>query len=177
MNEKVKYQSLWMVLCQFIFCSFLLVILRQMQPENDLFSQINSLTVFFAVTGSAIIYFLGYRRFSDICLLLLAVSLFFTIFQTALLNVDRSRSFYIIGWVHSQKVQFRADIPDFSKVNSSEKLNPYAMEQRLNEQIDRGHIVKKDNNLTLSVSGSSLFYTAEILAKIFKLNHWLENKH
>jgi hypothetical protein len=51
------------------------------------------------------------------------------------------------------------------------------MEQRLSEQIDRGYIIKEDNYLSLSASGSILFYTAEILAKIFNLNHWLENKH
>jgi hypothetical protein len=102
--------------------------------------------------------------------------LFFVSHQTMLLNIDRSRSYFVIGWVHDGKIVVKGNEYDFSKVKSIEKMSSGALSSRVNEQIERGYVRKINQNLELTFSGKILFETAEALAYLFNLENWKLNK-
>ena len=98
------------------------------------------------------------------------------IFINIILDVDRSRSFYVLSWVRYGEVQITENTINLVHVKSSEKLNVAAIEQRISEQIDRGLIDKKQH-LHLSIQGKLLVKFSDLLAKLYRLNGWSSNNH
>jgi hypothetical protein len=110
-------------------------------------------------------------------LIVLLVSLtFYTSHQMVLLNIDRSRSYFVIGWVHDGNVKVNGNSYNYDNVISLEKQNPKAADMRLSEQINRGYITQRGNTLALTPSGKILFQIAEFLSQIYTLDNWKLNK-
>jgi len=95
--------------------------------------------------------------------------------QFTLVNVDRSRSFYVLSWIDAGEVTNVGGQLDLSKVDSLEKLNPDAIQSRLAEQTQRGYIENQSNKWVLTKKGKSLLLFANWLANKFKLAGWLSN--
>jgi hypothetical protein len=91
-------------------------------------------------------------------------------------NIDRSRSFYVLSWVNAGQVVNNGDNLDLSKVNSDEKLSTIAIQNRLSEQYQRGYVDFKENKWILTMKGRALLAISNWLATEFKLNGWIENK-
>jgi hypothetical protein len=85
---------------------------------------------------------------------------------TVLMNIDRSRSFYVLVW--SENVKSEEEIADlvtqqFGGVEISE------LHQRLLEQVKRGLLVEDQGKYSLTKLGNVTLSTSRILAKIFSL--------
>lgn len=89
-----------------------------------------------------------------------------------ILNIDRSRSFYVLSWVDKGVVICSSSGLDLSKVKSREKLNPSGISSRIEEQVKRGLILKSDSICKLTQYGELYLFSAEVIAEIFKLNNW-----
>ena len=107
---------------------------------------------------------------------LIAGAIFFTSTST-ILNIDRSRSFYILSWINKNLVTLKGSEYDLSSVKSSEKLNVDGISMRILEQQNRGIIIKNGEKFKLSSKGKFTLEVANILARVYSLNGWYENNH
>jgi hypothetical protein len=94
----------------------------------------------------------------------------------SLVNVDRSRSFYVLSWVGNQKITCTETQYDLSQVQSEEKFNVDAISSRIDEQISRGLISISEDGCDLTNSGKVYLFLANTLAKIFFLDYWYKNR-
>ena len=111
----------------------------------------------------------------DISLILLISLIFFTITSLPLVNVDRSRSIYVLSWINEGKIKINNNVIDLAQVESKEKLNIDGVRQRINEQTERGLVIQDGNRLELSKSGQVIIIISKYVAKIFNLNGWEKN--
>ena len=95
--------------------------------------------------------------------------------QDTVLNIDRSRSFYLLGWVSQDSVRYKDGELDLSAVKSTEKFSIPEISVRLNEQISRGLVFIDSNKVTLTSSGKFMLRLANGLGKIFVLDKWKAN--
>jgi hypothetical protein len=93
-----------------------------------------------------------------------------------ILNVDRSRSFYVLNWVNQNQIVLEQGVLNLDNVISKEKSSKEAINVRLEEQINRGLILKKEGELSLSRSGEIVLRIAEVVATVFNLQQWKDNK-
>jgi hypothetical protein len=149
--------------------------------DIDLFLQIN-LSVFFVLI-TAFVGFAYFRKlfFNDkselILLFLIALLLTYSSTQFMLLNIDRSRSFYVLSWVQNHDIRITNSGYDITEVKSYEKYSKFEIIKRLDEQRIRGLIKVDSSSLDLSIRGSVFYYSADKLAQIFKLDGWTSNKY
>jgi hypothetical protein len=96
--------------------------------------------------------------------------------QTFLLNIDRSRSTFVLAWVDKSLVYSDAKNQIYFKgVESLENLNEKASAQRVLENIQRGLIEPVDSSFRLTASGKLLLVVCEFSADFFDLTGWREN--
>ena len=99
-------------------------------------------------------------------------------FQSIILNVDRSRSFYVLSWINQGKVLVKNDGDYYlSGVVSSERESLDAIKQRLVEQRDRGLIEIKGDRVVLTKLGTFFYISAEKLAYLYDLKGWKLNRN
>lgn len=113
----------------------------------------------------------------DSKMILICVLSFYVFSTSTLLNIDRSRSFYILSWVDNGLVTFTEDGLKMDKVKSLEKNNSNAIENRIIEQIKRGIIVHTDSKLELSKIGKVLVQVSNLTANLFSLGGWQKNRY
>lgn len=94
----------------------------------------------------------------------------FYIFATSvLMNIDRSRSFYVLKWVQSSSNTYNPVL----QIDELGRQGVRDVELRLNEQIKRGLISHSDNGIyTLTYSGKIVEEIAYLLSKIFNLRNY-----
>ncbi len=97
------------------------------------------------------------------------------ILPNTLLNVDRSRSLYVLSWVHQGQLK-NVNGEFVVNVKSSEGSDLSGVELRLDEQIQRGLVINLGNEYKLSRSGIFVLKVAEFLANTFNLSNWQRNK-
>lgn len=97
----------------------------------------------------------------------------FTLLSFSILNIDRSRSFYLTKWVHiSQErgttVDELVQKYDFSRQDYQDLL------QRVEEQKQSGTIVESDGRLKLTSLGKIVVRISTLIAKVENLNGYPE---
>jgi hypothetical protein len=110
-------------------------------------------------------------------ILLLSMSAEILVEQSTILNIDRSRSFYVLAWTHKNLISFENGVLDLTQVQSDEKLGVTGIETRINEQISRGLITKRGSELKLSNFGMVYYFCAEKIAFVYRLDNWATNNH
>ncbi len=106
----------------------------------------------------------------------LAVILFFNLATTSLLNIDRSRSFYLLSWINkNQLICSNGGGLDLKNVPSLEKFNQEAINQRILEQRDRKLIYYDYNSCGLTELGNFYLFLSSNLSNIFYLDGWKRN--
>jgi hypothetical protein len=153
----------------------LFYILRQFNQSSLLFDQL----IIIGALSFLIIFFFRFltkkldKKIMQTILLVLTLVLFS---QSIFLNVDRSRSTYLLSWVNLNKVEYNSSELDLYKVLSSESSNVEAISSRLKEQIDRGLIkVSDENKLSLTRRGKFIVQLSEFLSKVYHLEGWQRN--
>jgi len=97
--------------------------------------------------------------------------------SSTILNIDRSRSFFVLSWVNQGLVSNKNGQVDLQKVHSMEKLNPEGISQRLSEQMARGLVKVNQNNYVLTNKGKFTLSISDALARIFTLDGWNKNRN
>lgn len=94
------------------------------------------------------------------------------VIPNTLLNVDRSRSFYVLAWVDAGKVSLKNG--EFViRAESLEASDEGGIAQRIVEQQDRGLI--QEDQMTLTAKGKFFLDLADFLSRVFKLENWKLN--
>ena len=96
--------------------------------------------------------------------------------QGTLLNIDRSRSLYILSWAHHHRIDVENELILLNRVKSLEARVPSAISQRIDEHVERGLMVNNGQQVLLTSRGEMYFKVADTLANIFQLNGWKQNK-
>jgi hypothetical protein len=103
-----------------------------------------------------------YKRFSIILVVYISMNLLFV-------NIDRSKSFYILFWVENNKISISEGnetyLKDFPKIKS--RINEYDFTQR------RGLISSGNGELVLTKTGKFILLTSDLLGRSFRLNGWV----
>jgi hypothetical protein len=96
--------------------------------------------------------------------------------QAFILNVDRSRTTYVLAWVDKGFVSstLTGDIQVIG-VSSPENQNLEGSVQRIKENIDRGLIRIDGKKVSLTNMGKLLLTLIQITADIFRLEGWHKN--
>jgi hypothetical protein len=167
----------------FILSAFALKFFR-IFPLMQLFEQIMVSVILSAVCiGIAVLLLLKKslipsQRVPTIAWLILVAMLIMIILgPNTVMNVDRSRSFYVLSWVENNKIETTTNGELILNVESPEKFNIVSIKERLNEQSSRGLIEFRDNSYFLTWRGRLTFNMAETLAAFYKLDGWLKNRN
>lgn len=110
-------------------------------------------------------------------LILVAMLIMIILGPNTLVNVDRSRSLYVLSWVENKKIETTADGELILNVKSSEKFNLVSIKERLDEQSSRGLIKFRDQSYFLTWRGRLTLNMAETLAAFYKLDGWFKNRN
>ena len=157
--------------------SLLLFVIRQFSTSSQLFEQINISSI---VGTVAIHQFRSSKKFKVNFTVLkkslitaLAISF---VLNISLLNIDRSRSFYVLSWVENGDIKINANKLVVS-AKSEESRDTQATLLRLNENESRGLIEKKSETFQLTWQGRLMLRSSNTLAWIFDLKNWNLNKY
>ncbi len=101
----------------------------------------------------------------------------FTVAQASILNIDRSRSFYVLAWVQEGKVLVTGNQIDLSKVVSAEASSMTSIQARLIEQSQRGLVTIKEGKYSLTKKGILVLRISDLIAGVFKLELWAKNRN
>jgi hypothetical protein len=176
--KHISYQlnPVFIVLLSFISGIVVFIFIRNLMPLQDIFTQILAVTfVIFSLNFLALL-FISYSRWQINFLISITISLIFLVFsQAQVLNIDRSRSFYVLSWVDQEIITLDGSEIGFDRICSSEMNNPQAIQMRLVEQDARGFVIQSGPNLRLTVLGNLQLFLAEKFATVFNLRNWFEN--
>ena len=146
----------------------LLSLLRHFSTGTFLFIQIILVSILMLVIlYSLSMYDKGKKwiRGSEIYLTIFA----FTISSFLLLNIDRSRSVYLLNWVDSAG-DMGISAKKLESIGEKHDLSGNSLEQRIEEQIQSGNLHKGPNGLLRSTKrGHMLNNLFEIIARIENL--------
>jgi hypothetical protein len=154
----------------------LIFVLRKLNTSSLLFEQINICSF---VATMVIIHFKTLIKFKiDFqalkVSLITAIAISFII-NLSLLNLDRSRSFYVLAWVANGDVSMRSN--EFTvTAKSNEATNIESTLLRIQEGESRGLIQKDSEGYALTFSGKALLKISNFLADAFELDNWKKNK-
>ena len=162
-------------------CLFLLLSRNLLRLGIPLFEEI----ILTAVVGSIFTFFVfAYLKNRNIFnepvrmisyLTVIGLFLSVLVFPYSLVNIDRSRSFYVLSWVNLNKVQIESGELILS-VNSSESVDKRGVLLRLNEQEQRGLVSEMEGAYQVTRYGKFLLRIANLLAHLFHLENWNANK-
>lgn len=91
------------------------------------------------------------------------------------LNIDRSRSVFILAWVNNHEIDVSQGNVRVVKFTSSEMENLDALKLRIDEQVQRGLIKVGSDKIFLSASGKLVLHFSQKIASIFQLDGWEQN--
>jgi hypothetical protein len=109
-------------------------------------------------------------------LIIIGILSFVLIAQSTLLTIDRSRSLYILSWAHHHKIQYQDNAIILKEIESQESKVVTAIAQRIEEHIARGLMAKEGNKIFLTQRGEVFYKVADVLANVYRLNGWKQNK-
>lgn len=165
--------------CTFLFFWFSTYVLRNFNSSEAVDSQINFMLLFTTIASVVIyLFFIGLRFKVDVVYALtLGLVIAYLSTSTMLINVDRSRSFYVLSWINEYKFPSVESQRSYDMVRSSENLAEIPINQRIEEQVRRGFVTSHQGILVLTFKGEAALIMAELLASNFRLKGWYKNKY
>lgn len=172
-----KYFFEKLILLHTLSSALLLIIVRQLTNTSLLYDEILIVSLISSI-GLSIFYYTKRKSFLNSCRILIVLFLFATtIFSSTLLNIDRSRSLYVLSWIDNSQIVEKVNGSLEINVISSEALDTNAIFQRVNEHKKRGLIVQQNEIFKLSAAGKAILYSAKVLASVYNLDGWRINDH
>jgi hypothetical protein len=151
-------------------------LIRIFWKTSLIFEQIILSGVLVVIVYLSILLYMRYINIILILLVFLIASTATQAFTNVVLNIDRSRSFYLLSWVRYEKIEFVNGKLDLENVRSSEKLNSEAIGQRLAEQVSRG-LVSNEGKFELTFRGKMTVKFSDFISSKFSLKGWEINNH
>ena len=154
---------------------FAFFLVRIISKSSLIFDQLNLCGVFIGLIFIRFRFktnFLKTRNFET--LLMVVVMVFIS--QNIYLNIDRSRSFYVLSWISKGEIISTTKGLDLQNVKSTEAENKSAILQRIVEQKSRGLIKKEKNTYKLTEKGNLILNFSELIGKIYDLRGWKMNR-
>ena len=180
---KVFFCRFSIFLWVFLLTSLVLIFARQIfEWDIPLLEQIVIVAILVSVLVKLIIsmlqerIWLNYFRAVTLESIVIGFLLTILLLSNTLINIDRSRSFYVISWVNNGSVRLVDNELKLS-VNSSEAADIAAISMRLDEQVERGLLLKRGNTFEISGRGRLTLKIANTLAYLFDLENWKFNKY
>lgn len=174
-----RRRLLWLVL-PLLTSFFILFLIRQVTQRIILFESIllsiliTAVIVFsfFALEYKRDINQSNYEKFLSVFVSLL---LFYSMSFSIVLNTDRSKSLYVLSWVHDLGPITEKNLSQKIRIKYGEYDSSY-IEQRIIEQKSRGVFVEQNGLIQTSSLGNVYWYAANKIAGIFKLSGWYSAK-
>jgi hypothetical protein len=163
----------------FLFFWVAIYALRNFSPGGSIDSQINTILLFTLIVSIATyLVFVGLRFKVDLFYAItLGVLVAYLSTSLMLINVDRSRSFYVLSWINEYDFPAVEAQRTYHLVRSSEILAVIPINQRIAEQEQRGFVTSQGGKLELTLKGKAALITADLLAASFRLQGWYKNKY
>jgi hypothetical protein len=169
---------IYLIYCVFFEVSLLVLfkVIHTIFPSTLLFDQILFISclniMFFLILVNKRIK-LSFDKM--VAIISLGLSLMF-LNQTFVLNVDRSRSTFVLSWVEKGYVSIDTTGSFLLEgILSKENSNELGTIQRVRENIDRGLISVKGETVELTLVGHLLLHICEGTANLFNLQGWKTN--
>jgi hypothetical protein len=159
----------------FILLGF--AILHHFNESSLIFDQINLLSIIYVLVLALIILRRGVLRYELLVFAVISTLALGQTFTNVILNIDRSRSFFVLSWIRYHEIDYKVDKFDVTKVRSDEKESQGAINNRIEEQITRGLVIQSKEKIELTTMGKIIVSISDQLAKIFSLNGWWTNNH
>lgn len=147
---------------------------RLIQNSTFLFTQILVVTLILGV----LVYFFSSifeSKFSTVLRgrELTSIVLAFTIISFITLNVDRSRSFYLVKWV-SESSDTGTTLQEISKSKNFSPEDIKDFRQRINEQKESGTLKVENGQIKVTLLGSIVVSVSRFFAKFASLEGYLK---
>jgi hypothetical protein len=113
----------------------------------------------------------------DIKDMIISLLVIYISFATVLVNVDRSRSVFVLSWVGNNLVKVDPLGYDLSLVRSYTSRDYDGIEMRLNEHVKRNLIQTNDPQVSLTNYGRALLEIFKFSAKVFNLQGFNKNSN
>lgn len=145
-----------------------LVIWRTFDTETFLFLQICATSLFAYVT--IMLFRITGKRSIFLNQELAVIAISFVIITTLTLNIDRSRSVFVLKWVNELSSSSPVKIEEIVKFKDLSLLDTAVVTQRLDEQEQLGLLDEVGNGYKLSVVGNIFIKFASAFAKLMNLS-------
>lgn len=174
-SNRILTDRLKMLIINTLYLLISFGILNRMFETTLVFDLIN-IIVFGLILMNCLACFLYYKNPTELIAFLVvgltSVNLFT---QSIVLNIDRSRSFYVLSWAEKNLIEYRDGRLDLNMVKSNEKLSVTSIEQRIIEQQKRNLLEISESKVRLTTQGKILLSFSNLTAKILGLRNWEKN--
>ena len=119
--------------------------------------------------------FIGTLTISISMVISVAINIFtlnFLIFVLLLINIDRSRSTYVIAWINSGWVKINDGNFEYDEKILRIENNTAMLDQRILEHKSRKILCITKNDIELLLLGKTIYVLANIMSKFFNLVNW-----
>jgi hypothetical protein len=183
MGIRVLSKFLALIFLGQLLISMLCLKLMRVFTEVELFESIISSSVIATLFLILLTYLLWYKKVltvqlvPTVCWALLTSMLFVVILgPNTVMNIDRSRSFYILSWVQNGGIRID-DGKLLMQVDSPERLNTRGIQERLLEQSSRGLLELRGQTYYLTDTGKITLSVANAIANFYHLDGWFKNRN
>ncbi len=155
-----------------------LFLLRRVYAPALLFeSIIASIFVTLLVLFAVFLIFKCYKlmKFESLICIFLSLSIFYSISFSTIMNTDRSKSLYVLSWIHDQGPITEANLAKLLEKKYGQYDSAY-ISQRILEQTRRGVFKINDGEISVTELGRIYWNCAEVFALVFNLTGWYTAK-
>ena len=101
------------------------------------------------------------------------IALTFTLLSFFTLNIDRSRSFFLLKWV-SESSEKGITLEEIGKSQNFSIRDVEDFKQRIQEQKDSGTLKEENGQIRVTALGSAIVSVSRFIAKVVSLNGFLK---
>lgn len=99
----------------------------------------------------------------------LIILIAFTITSTLLLNIDRSRSVFLVKWVYENSKEAPIPIEDLIKLKNLSATEGLSIAQRVGEQGQMAFIKESGSGLEVTLAGRFFIQMSSLISKVLNL--------
>ena len=153
-------------------------VIHSLNPSTLIFDQLLIISIVIIISYALMSRVFLRMNFEKL-VAIVCLGLFLTFLNQAfVLNVDRSRTTYVLAWIDKGFVSrtITGEI-QVNGVSSPENQNVEGSVQRIEENIQRGLVKVEGERVSLTSTGSLLLKIIQITADLFRLEGWHKNNH
>lgn len=155
----------------------ILILLNSVKPSTHIFDYSLVVSTFIFAAYSSFLY-IKKKLNPDLAIFILVMIMALSQFGSGmLLNIDRSRSFFVLSWIDKYHIKYVNQHAKLNLIQSAEAESQAAIDLRIREQIDRKLVSINHGELKLTGAGKTILMISNITAEIFNLDGWKKNNY